>query len=102
MKIAVDSPSYMKIQAVLKKAFASILPMVTGLALPLSLLGAPSPEVLTLDNPRVQEVIAVQNLFTKDLMAQPEILGTAVGQDEDGEVVMMIFSSTSKPATMAR
>jgi hypothetical protein len=91
MKIAVDSPSYMKIQAVLKKAFASILPMVTGLALPLSLLGAPSPEVLTLDNPRVQEVIAVQNLFTKDLMAQPEILGTAVGQDEDGEVVMMIF-----------
>ena len=81
----------MKLKAALKKAFASILTLALGLGLPLSIIGAPSPEVLTIDNPRVKEVIAVQNLFTKGLMAQPEILGTAVGQDDDGEVVMIIY-----------
>jgi hypothetical protein len=46
---------------------------------------------MTIDHPKVKEVIAVQEKFTRGLMAQPEIVGTAVGQDADGEVVLVIY-----------
>lgn len=44
-----------------------------------------------MDNPKVREVINVQSLVTPGLMAQPEILGTAVGQDPDGEAVLVVY-----------
>jgi hypothetical protein len=46
---------------------------------------------LTLDNPAVQKVIAVQKLVTDDLMAQPEILGTSVGEGQDGSPVLLVY-----------
>jgi len=67
------------------------LALAVTLGLPASLLAAGEPEGLAIYHPKVQEVIAVQEQFTKDLMAQPEILGTAVGQDADGEAVLVIY-----------
>jgi hypothetical protein len=65
---------------------------VVAVVLCFTIAASGGPEaLLSTANPRVQEVMAVQNAITKDLMAQPEILGTAVGQDTDGGVVLMIF-----------
>jgi hypothetical protein len=75
----------------LKRILRPALALIATLGLPASLLGAVEAEGLTLDNAKVKEVIAVQEQFTKGLMAQPEILGTAVGQDEDGEVTLLIY-----------
>src|SRR5512140_1732724 len=78
----------MTIKHFLTRILRPALAVVTALGLPASLLAA---DGLTLDHPKVKEVIAVQEQFTKGLMAQPEILGTAVGQDADGEVALLIF-----------
>jgi hypothetical protein len=42
-------------------------------------------------NPRVQEVIKVQESITADLMALDGILGTAVGEDGAGGVAMVVY-----------
>jgi len=42
-------------------------------------------------NPRVQEVMAAQNAVTPDLMSMPDVLGTAVGQDDNGEIVIRVY-----------
>lgn len=79
----------------LKHLLRGILRFTFGLAVtlgvPVSLGAADAPEPLTLAHPKVKEVIAVQEKFTRGLMAQPEILGTAVGQDEDGEAVLVVY-----------
>jgi hypothetical protein len=70
------------------------LALAVALGLPVSLLAAGGAEDFTVDHAKVKGVIAVQEQFTKDLMAQPEILGTAVGQDPDGEMVLVIYVNT--------
>src|SRR5437762_2249503 len=52
--------------------------------------GAP-PGLLNEANPRVQETMAVQRAVTSGLMTVDGILGTAVGQDEAGEIVLLVF-----------
>ncbi len=70
---------------------------VASTALPLSILsvfafGAELPEqALSHANPRVQEVMAVQEAVTPDLMAMPDVLGTAVGQDDNGELTILVY-----------
>lgn len=81
----------MKMKHLLKGIVRSILALAIALGLPASMLAAGPPDDMTVDNPKVKEVIAVQDQFTKGLMAQPEILGTAVGQDDDGEMVLVIY-----------
>jgi hypothetical protein len=84
--------------------------LVAGIALALSLLcmfafGAEIPEqALHAANPRVQEVMAVQEAETPDLMAMPDVLGTAVGQDDDGELTILVFVNLEgkNPAQSAR
>lgn len=57
-----------------------------------SLALANPPEIdLDLSHPQVQAVIAVQNAVTKNLMTIPEILGTAVGQDAQGQLALIIY-----------
>lgn len=68
-----------------------ILGISLALGVPVSMFAAPNPNALNLDNPRVKEVMAVQEQFTKGLMEQPEILGTAVGQADDGEIAMIVY-----------
>ena len=81
----------MNLKHLIRTTLRSILALSITLGLPASLLAAGAPEDITVDHPKVKEVIAVQDQFTPDLMAQPEILGTAVGQDADGEMVLVIY-----------
>jgi hypothetical protein len=75
------------LRGILRFTFA----LAVTLGLPVSLGAAGGPEQLSLEHPKVKEVIAVQERFTRGLMAQPEILGTAVGQDADGDAVLIIY-----------
>jgi hypothetical protein len=81
----------MRLKHLIRSILRSTLALAVTLGLPFSLLAAGGPEDFTVDHAKVKEVIAVQEQFTKDLMAQPEILGTAVGQDSDGEMVLVIY-----------
>src|SRR5947207_11227904 len=65
--------------------------LAVALGVPASLRAADGPKEMTVDHPKAKEVIAVQQQFTRGLMAQPEIVGTAVGQDADGEAVLVIY-----------
>jgi hypothetical protein len=83
---------------------------IMGVALAILMLtmltfGAGIPEqALDHANPRVQEVMAVQEEVTPDLMADPDVLGTAVGQDDDGELTILVFVNLegANPAAKAR
>lgn len=46
---------------------------------------------LTLNHARVREIIAVQEAVTPTLMEDPDILGTAVGEDDDGELSLVVY-----------
>jgi len=48
-------------------------------------------QALNKANPRVQEIMALQEEVTPDLMAIPDVLGTAVGQDFDGEMALLVY-----------
>jgi hypothetical protein len=76
----------------MKNPFRLIVPGLTSIAVALPLLASAAPDPsFALEHANVKEVIAVQTVFTPGLMAQPEILGTAVGQDPDGEAVLVIY-----------
>src|SRR5512136_1196659 len=67
--------------------------------------GAELPEqALSHANPRVQEVMTVQEAVTPDLMSMPDVLGTAVGQDDSGELTMLVYVNLEgkNPAASAR
>jgi hypothetical protein len=46
---------------------------------------------LSVDDPAVQEVMAVQNKHTANLMADKNIVGTATGLTDDGRLAMLVF-----------
>lgn len=50
--------------------------------------------VLTAEHPGIQRVAGLQNAITPELMSLEEILGTAVGQEDDGEIVLTVFVHT--------
>lgn len=67
--------------------------------------GAELPEqALSHANPRVQEVMTVQEAVTPDLMSMPDVLGTAVGQDDSGELTILVYVNLEgkNPAASAR
>ncbi len=67
--------------------------------------GAELPEqALSHANPRVQEVMAVQEAVTPDLMSMPDVLGTAVGQEDGGELAILVYVNLEgkNPAASAR
>jgi hypothetical protein len=53
-------------------------------------------DVLSLVNPKVQEVAAVQDNYTLGLMANPEVVGTATGLTEDGRLAILVFAKSEK------
>jgi hypothetical protein len=76
-------------------ALAAITILTSLLALQLTAAPANLPDaVLSLDSPGIQRIIAVQESVTADLMNLEGILGTAVGQDELGELAMIVFVDT--------
>jgi hypothetical protein len=82
--------------------------MITVLALSfLSVFafGAEFPEqALSHMNPRVQEAMTAQEAVTPDLMSMPDVLGTAVGQDDSGELTIKVYVNLEgkNPAASAR
>lgn len=83
---------------------------IIGLVVSLFFLGgfafaAELPEqALNHANPHVQEVMAVQEAVTADLMSMPDVLGTAVGQEDDGELTILVYVNLEgkHPAASAR
>jgi len=83
---------------------------IVSTALVLSILSVPAlalelpDQALDHANPRVQEVMAVQEAVTPDLMSMPDVLGTAVGQDDSGELTVLVYVNLEgkNPAASAR
>jgi len=83
---------------------------IAGIALAISVLGllafgAQLPEqALDHANPRVVEMMESQEAATPDLMSMPDVLGTAVGRDDDGELTILVFVNleAKNPAASAR
>lgn len=78
---------------------------VVLLSLSVFAFGAELPEqALSHAHPRVQEVMAVQEEVTPDLMSMPDVLGTAVGQDDSGELTILVYVNLEgkHPAASAR
>lgn len=48
-------------------------------------------QALNSENPRIQEMMGAQEEATPELMAIPDVLGTAVGQDFDGELTILVY-----------
>jgi hypothetical protein len=94
------------------KTYRSIKTVLGILIIALALLflsvfafGAEFPEqALSHMNLRVQEVMTVQEAVTPDLMSMPDVLGTAVGQDDSGELTIMVYVNLEgkNPAASAR
>ncbi|MCK4485522.1 MAG: hypothetical protein KAU38_02030 [Desulfobacterales bacterium] len=54
-------------------------------------------------NPQVQAVMAVQNRHTPDLMALPEVVGTATGLTEAGRPAILVFAKNAvEPGVIPR
>ncbi len=82
--------------------------LITVVALSLlgvSAFGAELPvQALSHANPRVQEVMAAQEAATPELMSMPDVLGTAVGQEDSGELAILVYVNLEgkNPAASAR
>lgn len=65
--------------------------------------GLSQPNVLSRANPRIQEVMAIQERHTARLMQNPEILGTATGLTASGEpaVLVLLLSERGRSAVPA-
>ena len=50
--------------------------------------------LLSRSNPRVMDVMAVQNRHTADLLSQTGVVGTATGLDRDGNPAIMVYLET--------
>jgi hypothetical protein len=48
--------------------------------------------VLNKNHPKVQAVMAIQNRHTRDLLAIPEVVGTATGLSDTGKPVVLVFT----------
>lgn len=61
-------------------------------------------QALSHANPRVQEVMAAQEASTPGLMSMPDVLGTAVGQNDSGELTILVYVNMEgkNPAASAR
>lgn len=88
------------------KTISGILSIVAALlVMSMFAFGAEFPEqALSHANPRVQEVIAVKEALTPELMSMEDVIGTAVGQDDSGELTILVYVNLEgkHPAASAR
>ncbi|MFH1671905.1 MAG: hypothetical protein ABIF87_00530 [Pseudomonadota bacterium] len=95
----------MKTCRLMKTALGIVITALALSILSVSTFAAELPEqALSHANPRVQEVMAVQEAVTPDLMSMPDVLGTAVGQDDEGELTILVYVNLEgkNPAASAR
>src|SRR5688572_15849644 len=62
-----------------------------------SLGTAASARVLSMENSRVREVVAIQDRHTPDLMRLDGVVGVGTGMDEAGNAVIKVFSERKLP-----
>lgn len=62
---------------------------------------APNGAALDASHASIQAAIAVQNKVSRELMAQPAVLGTAVGTDEANEIVLIVYLDRENPGLAA-
>src|SRR5205085_3175492 len=67
------------------------------LLFPFTLLASPPAETLQLSDVRVQTVMAVQEEVTANLMRQPEVIGTAIGLDQEGSPALIVYIDRDAP-----
>lgn len=75
------------------------LPMLYWMGCERSLDSPSEPQeqvAFSLANPKVQAVVAVQESYTRGLMANPEVVGTATGLTEDGRLAILVFAKSEK------
>ena len=59
--------------------------------------------VLSKENPKIKAVMAVQDRHTPDIMANPDVVGTATGLTADGEPAILVFTKTEiKPQSLKK
>lgn len=95
----------MKTHRVTKKIAAVVSIVLALMLLSVFVNAAELPEqALSHANPRVQEVMAAQERETPYLMSLPDVLGTAVGLDENGDLAVQVFVNLEgkNPAASAR
>ena len=61
-------------------------------AAPSSNKAAPQEATLDMTNPRVQEIAAVQDRHTPELMAMQSVIGTATGLDAKGRLAILVYT----------
>lgn len=59
---------------------------------PASNKAAPQENVLDMANPQVREIAEVQDRHTPELMALPNVVGTAVGLDAKGRLAILVYT----------
>lgn len=72
-----------------------------GLLLVLTVLMVAAPPAqaqLGLANPQVQAVMTVQDAHTPDFMSRPDVLGTATGLAENGDLAVVVFVNQDSPS----
>lgn len=50
------------------------------------------PMALNIDHPGIARVMAIQDRHTPSIMSRPDVVGTATGVDENGHVVITVFT----------
>ena len=95
----------MKSYRSMKTAFSILSTLLVSSIPGVSAFAAGLPEqALSQANPRVQEVMEAQEAVTPELMSMPDVLGTAVGQGDDGDATILVFVNLEgkNPAASAR
>lgn len=82
----------MKTRQSIKKMLGIVsVALVVSLGSVFAFAAKPPAQELGFDNPRVREVIAVHNLVKSEVMAMEDVLGTAVGQDDNGALSIVVY-----------
>src|ERR1035437_3078725 len=84
--LALKRKRTMNIKHVILRIARTVTALTAAALLPGSVAAQALNAEITKDHPRVKQVMSVQKELTTGLMSMPEILGTAVGQDDDGEI----------------
>lgn len=80
----------MKIRRNINKVWIACLALVFVLGV-FAFAGREQDEKLTIEHAKVRKVVEAQHAATPGLMAMEDVLGTAVGQDDDGELTMVVY-----------
>jgi len=95
----------MRTKRLINKIRAIALTLLAALVLLVLAFGAGGQDDrLTDKHPKVQHVIGIQEAVTPVIMAMEDVLGTAVGLDNDGEVTLVVYVNLEgkNPAKTAR